>query len=267
MAASQAWNGKINTAAWVLHGSEISKYNLSGALLPAGEFEYLAKKHFLPPAQLVMGFGLYFLVDEGSAEGHKIQRVQKEKEHGLVRVLDNKKRVFEKTKVTNVKTEDDVQEPVRESQKEKKLLLLDTPNVKGETREETHQKHEKEVQEYLLETDAANETLSSFFDTLDFLSSKPAVGDTVLDIVPVFAPWSALQRFKYKAKIQPGLAKKGKSINEIINYFTHRRLDNNRSDPDLDWPTERELVNAVKPNDLMGVFSVNKMRLIVPKNK
>lgn len=321
MAASQAWNGKINTAAWVLHGSEISKYNLSGALLPAGEFEYLAKKHFLPPAQLVMGFGLYFLVDEGSAEGHKIQRVQKEKEHGLVRVLDNKKRVFEKTKVTNVKTEDDVQEPVREhahdasekdpgiddtsntrgkkskskknvskyddfdaeekelrmkllgigkkkeSQKEKKLLLLDTPNVKGETREETNQKHEKEVQEYLLETDAANETLSSFFDTLDFLSSKPAVGDTVLDIVPVFAPWSTLQRFKYKAKIQPGLAKKGKSINEIINYFTHRRLDNNRSDPDLDWPTERELVNAVKPNDLMGVFSVNKMRLIVPKNK
>ena len=315
MSASQAWNGKINTAAWVLHGSEVSKYNQSGALLPPGEFEYLAKKHFLPPAQLVMGFGLYFLVDEESAERHKHQRVEREKEHGLVRILDNKKRVFEKTRVTNVKSEEVSEEPETESdereeventvstkgkkskmkknaskyddldeeEKELRMKLLGinkkNKNVKkenkvaptpkeGDITSEIHrQKHEEEGQGYLLDTDASNETLSSFFDTLDSLTPKPAVGDTVLDIVPVFAPWSALQKFKYKAKIQPGLAKKGKSINEIINYFTHRRLDNSRSDPDLDWPAERELVNAVKPNDLMGVFTVNKMRLIVPKNK
>ncbi|KAI5954843.1 hypothetical protein KGF57_003868 [Candida theae] len=317
MSASQAWNGKVNTAAWVLHGSEVSKYSSSsGALLPPGDFEYLAKKHFLPPAQLVMGFGLYFLVDEESAERYKQQRVGKEKEHGLVRVLDNKKRVLENTKVTNVKTEevleergselDDTDSEIQDSsttkskrakskkntlkyddldeeEKELRMKLLgigkknkevkreskvsQAPKTKGDANEASRQKQEEEVQGYLLEADASNEALSSFFDTMDYLTPKPAVGDTVLDVVPVFAPWSALQKFKYKAKIQPGLAKKGKSINEIINYFTKRRLDTSRSDPDVDWPAERELVNAVKPNDLMGVFTVNKMRLIVPKNK
>ncbi|KAI5955389.1 hypothetical protein CANMA_004627 [Candida margitis] len=314
MSASQAWNGKINTAAWVLHGSDISKYSQSGVLLQAGEFEYSAKKHFLPPAQLVMGFGLYFLVDETSAERHKHQRVEKEKEHGLMRILDNKKRVFQKAKVTNIKSEEPEEEPEKETEvkdteneditstrgkksrtkkiaskyadqdeEEKELRmkllgigkkgkesqkesnLLQETDTKDVAVEANRQRHEKEVQGYLLEADASNETLSSFFDTLDYLTPKPSTGDTVLDIVPIFAPWSALQKFKYKTKIQPGLAKKGKSINEIINYFTNRRMDNRSSDPDLDWPSERELVNAAKSNDLMGVFTVNKMRLIVPK--
>ena len=44
MSASTAWNGKVTTSAWVLHGTEISKRDFDGSIVPDGEFKYLAKR-------------------------------------------------------------------------------------------------------------------------------------------------------------------------------------------------------------------------------
>ncbi|KAI5950886.1 hypothetical protein KGF54_003960 [Candida jiufengensis] len=307
MSTSHAWTGKINTAAWILHGTEVSKYNSSG-ILPPGEFNYLAKKEFLPPAQLVMGFGFYCLVDEESAKLHEEQRVGRDKEHGIVRILDNKKKGVD-VKITNVKDAEPEVEAVEgqdseevgeeissrgkkakmkkaakyaDQDEEEKVLRMNmlggkkkdvdikqkqnqkSQPVEAKPNNYNKEQHEREIQKILLESEEDN-SLATFLNTMDLMTPKPSSIDTIVGLVPVFAPWSALQKFKYKAKIQPGLAKKGKSMNEIINYFTSRKMDNNKSDTDLDWPEEREILNSLKSNDLIGVFTVSKMRLILPK--
>ena len=158
----------------------------------------------------------------------------------------------------------------RKDSKEKSLSLPSPQPVSRlpdqDELERKRKLHEQDVETYLVDPQPKID-LADYFNAMDQLTPKPLSSDTIFDMVPVFAPWSALQKFKYKVKIQPGLAKKGKCINETINYFTSRKMDANRRDPDLDWPEERDLINKLRPNDLQGVFTVNKMRLILPQNK
>ncbi|KAI5966882.1 uncharacterized protein KGF55_000291 [Candida pseudojiufengensis] len=305
MSASQAWGGKINPAAWVLNGNDVSKYNSLG-ILPPGEFEYSAKKDFLPPAQLVMGFGFFCLVDEESAKLHEKQRIDKENEHGVVKIYDNKKKNVN-FKITNVKELSSESESVEEQKtdqntaevssrgrksklkraakyanqdEEDKSLIMNVlggkkrdeepkqkhpqENVNIKKNDYNREQHERDVQKIIMDSEEDN-SLKIFPNTMDSLVQKPTPDDNIIGLIPVFAPWSALQKCKYKAKIQPGLAKKGKSMNEIINYFTTRKMDGTKFDTDLDWPEEREILKSLKSNDLIGVFTVNKMRLILPK--
>lgn len=45
---------------------------------------------------------------------------------------------------------------------------------------------------------------------LDYLTGNPLSSDILLYAVPVCAPYNALQAYKYRVKITPGTAKKGK---------------------------------------------------------
>lgn len=47
---------------------------------------------------------------------------------------------------------------------------------------------------------------------LDYLTGIPVASDILLYAVPVCAPYNALQTYKYRVKITPGTAKKGKGI-------------------------------------------------------
>ncbi|KAJ3163711.1 hypothetical protein HDU86_000305 [Geranomyces michiganensis] len=60
------------------------------------------------------------------------------------------------------------------------------------------------------------ETDTSFLDTL---TGIPHHTDVVLHAVAVCAPWSALTKYKYKAKLVPGSSKKGKAIKTLITAF------------------------------------------------
>lgn len=392
MSASNAWNSKITTSAWVLHGDEVSKMNLDGSLVRSGHFNYNAKKEYLPPAQLVMGFAFYWLIGEESSLKYKEARVARQNEHGLTIVMDNHKKDLEKlseatertkdsangeeakeegadTKENNEEetkaeayaelsdpksvtasvkqegkklsakerrnlnkskspeSEDDVFDPIKESLKNLKLEEEEKPktpaqkppNVRGKKAKlkkiaakygtqdeeerrlrmdalgtlkqveelekqkkeqvlkenEKHNKHqndsrkkkqeEREYKKYL--TEDVNEDESSITDYLEILDSlvvKPQTEDTLISVVPVFAPWASLNKFKYKVKVQPGLGKKGKALNEALNYYNHRKMDPESQDTDLDWPSEREVISGIKPNDLMGVFTVNKLKLVLP---
>lgn len=44
-------------------------------------------------------------------------------------------------------------------------------------------------------------------------------GDEIIAAIPVCAPWTALGRYKYKAKLQPGTVKKGKAVKEILGRW------------------------------------------------
>lgn len=51
---------------------------------------------------------------------------------------------------------------------------------------------------------------------LDYLTGNPLPDDILLYAVPVCGPYNALQTYKYRVKITPGTAKKGKGIFLII---------------------------------------------------
>ncbi|CUM66902.1 uncharacterized protein PRCAT00004587001 [Priceomyces carsonii] len=399
LSASNAWNAKITTSAWVLDGSEISKKDYDNSLLPAGTFTYKADKSYLPPSQLVMGLGFYWIGDDDTTSRYRQQRLQREELHGFKIVMDNRKKDIdsergrkttadkgnvEETKAesesglvpsvldgthdekegsdesndkigkspqqesfnsdngtveqsnpqenklakkTSFNVDDDIIDPIKQQLNELKINKRESsshkpPNVRGkkakmkkiakkyadQDEEEKKlrmaalgtlkQKEEAEIQKlkekdsnaakkylnenalrrkkndereyrkYIMEESNSDEnSATNYLEILDSFISRPEPRDIIADVIPVFAPWPAFNKFKYKIKVQPGAGKKGKSINDALNYFTTRKLDKSRSVTDVDWEVEREMLKTLKANDLIANFTVSKVKLALPDSK
>ncbi|KAJ1919265.1 hypothetical protein H4219_002117 [Mycoemilia scoparia] len=75
---SRAWDAKIVTSAWWVEAHQVSKTAPTGEYLTTGSFMIRGKKHFLPPVQLVYGFGFIFkLGDDESIARHVKARSEK----------------------------------------------------------------------------------------------------------------------------------------------------------------------------------------------
>ncbi|KAI8326063.1 DUF814-domain-containing protein, partial [Martensiomyces pterosporus] len=75
---SRAWDAKIVTSAWWVEARQVSKTAPTGEYLTTGSFMIRGKKHFLPPTQLVYGFGFLFrLADDESVSRHANARHQR----------------------------------------------------------------------------------------------------------------------------------------------------------------------------------------------
>lgn len=61
---------------------------------------------------------------------------------------------------------------------------------------------------------------------VDYLTGSPLPNDILLYAVPVCGPYSAVQSYKYRVKIIPGTAKKGKGIHMfkllMVNAFSSK---------------------------------------------
>ena len=71
---SRAWEAKIVTSAWWVYEHQISQTAPTGQYLATGSFMIRGKKNYLPPSQLVYGFGLLFKVDADSVINHLNER-------------------------------------------------------------------------------------------------------------------------------------------------------------------------------------------------
>lgn len=67
---SSAWESKAVMSAWWVPGEQISKIAPTGEFLSAGIFNIKGKKSYLPPAQLLLGFGVLFQISEESKARH-----------------------------------------------------------------------------------------------------------------------------------------------------------------------------------------------------
>ncbi|KAJ8661496.1 hypothetical protein O0I10_002762 [Lichtheimia ornata] len=67
---SKAWDAKIVTSAYWVHADQVSKSAPTGEYLTTGSFMIRGKKNYLPPVQLVYGFGYLFKLDESSIGNH-----------------------------------------------------------------------------------------------------------------------------------------------------------------------------------------------------
>lgn len=88
--------------------------------------------------------------------------------------------------------------------------------------------------------------------------------DEILEAIPVFAPWSALQKYRYRVKIQPGNTKKGKAVQEVLHYLNMRPTDPSESDRNYDWPREHEAIAGLKDTELLPSIYVGKLKVLLP---
>ncbi|KAL8702072.1 MAG: hypothetical protein Q9224_000188 [Gallowayella concinna] len=79
VATSSAWDSKAVMSAWWVHPEQVSKSASTGDYLPMGSFDIQGEKNFLPPAQLLLGFGVLFRVSEASLERHRKYRHRDER--------------------------------------------------------------------------------------------------------------------------------------------------------------------------------------------
>ncbi|KAF3928345.1 hypothetical protein AA313_de0210388 [Arthrobotrys entomopaga] len=108
------------------------------------------------------------------------------------------------------------------------------------------------------------------------------VGDLekVVDAIPICAPWSALQKFEWKVKLQPGTQKKGKAIREVVERWGKEATEKRPRKPkegekgsDTPGPLsemaekvkrEKELVRAWKETELVQCVPVGKVKIMMP---
>ena len=76
VATSSAWDSKAVMSAWWVDASRVSKTTPTGDFLPDGSFVIQGQKNYLPPAQLLLGFGIMFKVSEESKMRHLRHRIQ-----------------------------------------------------------------------------------------------------------------------------------------------------------------------------------------------
>lgn len=150
-----------------------------------------------------------------------------------------------------------------EKQEEKK----EKEAMKQEEREYKKNKREIQREKQALKFTVNEKVKISYERFKDDLKPFLTNEDEVIDIVPVFAPWPALLKYKFKVKIQPGNAKKTKSMTEVLRYFTTRKVDNESVDKELVWPVEYSLIKSIKEGDLIPLLCVDKLNISLPGGK
>lgn len=103
---------------------------------------------------------------------------------------------------------------------------------------------------------------------LDVLVGTPLPGDDILEALPVCAPWSALAKVKYKAKMQPGATKKGKAVKEVMERWRldsakKGAVDETARDSERMWPREVELLKGLKAEEAINCVPVGKVRVMM----
>jgi predicted ribosome quality control (RQC) complex YloA/Tae2 family protein len=84
---SAAWKNRVLTSAWWVEESQVSKTAPTGEYLSTGSFMIRGKKNLLPPAGLVMGFGILFRLADESIAAHVKEttddeiRAEKDRKH------------------------------------------------------------------------------------------------------------------------------------------------------------------------------------------
>ncbi|KAK6611853.1 hypothetical protein ACHAPC_003511 [Botrytis cinerea] len=411
---SSAWDSKAGMSAWWVTADQVSKSAPTGEFLPAGSFNTHGKKNFLPPAQLLLGFGVLFQISDESKARHNKHRLQDDspssgttadapsagdsllddigsgdelnqsdedepapakeaeadhqdvddsddedadsKPNPLQSEVEQPDEVATQEKLETLQTDDKKPQPSKsesqvdesdedsaeESQSKsistgKKATPVQNPPKKGpapakrgkkgkakkiaqkykdqdeedriaaqeiigaaagqekaeaeakakaareaelafqkERRRAQHQRTQKETAEHeemrklMLEDgiDTHEDNEIETMTSLDSFVGLPLPGDEILEAIPVCAPWAAMGKYKYKAKIQPGAQKKGKAVREILGKWMAAStakgvLDESSMDVERIWPREMDLIKGWKPEETTNVMPVGKVRVMM----
>ena len=90
---------------------------------------------------------------------------------------------------------------------------------------------------------------------IDKLTGNPKQGDIHLFAIPMLAPYSTINTFKFKSKVLPGTLKRGRAQKQIRSLFLGQSGKTNQH--------ESNLIKAVSDND-MTMTLVNNCRVMAP---
>lgn len=405
VACSSAWDSKAGMSAWWVNADQVSKSAPTGEFLPTGSFNVRGQKNFLPPAILLLGFGVAFLISEESKTHHVKHRVsndasendQAESAQGEVEMamdgahdedmpeLDHEHETVGEGDESEVEEENATGDPPQKQSNDGPIIFEDsedaeiemsqlqiedgsrpeeqpeldpesdsdedvsqattgtqTPNqqsnaMKGtappkrgkkgkakkiatkykdqdeedrlaaqqligaaagqekaqaeasakaaheaelafqkERRRAQHQRTQKETAEHeALRQKILSQGPEIFDDNeeekltaLESLVGTPLKGDEILEAIPVCAPWAALGKYKYKAKLQPGTQKKGKAVKEILGKWlfdagVKGKVDLESADVERLWPREVDLLKGWKVEEVTNTIPVGKVRVMI----
>jgi predicted ribosome quality control (RQC) complex YloA/Tae2 family protein len=396
VASSNAWDSKAGMSAWWVNADQVSKSAPTGEFLPTGSFMVRGKKNFLPPAQLILGFGAVFLISEESKARHVKHRLRDEEstaapvlddsltvpaanpetvpaldddqsseenededgqkqdagtnpllsQHSEPRIEEDKEETIEQgvaeleinemdkgnpPETEGHDSEDEERDvgqsttgPLQQPQKgpsplkrgkkgkakkiaakykdqdeEDRLIAQQIIGAAAgrekaeaeakakaareaelafqkERRRAQHRRTQKETAEHeevrklMLEEgiEMLDEGEEEKMTNLDVLIGTPLPGDEILEAVPMCAPWPAMSRCKYKAKLQPGAVKKGKAVKEILSRWVgdvsqKGKVDEKSEDVERMWPREIELLRGWKPEEVNNTIPVGKVRVMM----
>lgn len=74
---SSAWDSKALMGAWWVNPDQVSKTTPTGEYLTTGGFVIRGRKNLLPPSQLLLGFGVMWLISEESRANHGKHRLER----------------------------------------------------------------------------------------------------------------------------------------------------------------------------------------------
>ncbi|VDL19325.1 unnamed protein product [Hymenolepis diminuta] len=142
--------------------------------------------------------------------------------------------------------------PKKEEVNENELQELEEKSQKDEESSDSEEEREVIMKSIKFEAqnvdnDREDDALvgTAEVSTLETLTGLPTTEDTILYALPFCAPYSALQKYKYRAKLIPGTQKRGKITRLAIHHFTS---DKNTTD------LEKQLIQAIKEEDICRVM-------------
>ncbi|RWS28335.1 nuclear export mediator factor NEMF-like protein [Leptotrombidium deliense] len=116
---------------------------------------------------------------------------------------------------------------------------------KNETLKEFHEKRKEiEIEENEMDDDEDEEATSKpseYISLVESLTGQPFLEDVLLYTIPIVAPYSALQHYKYKVKVLPGFHKRGKAAKTSLHLFVNDKSATQR---------EKDLLKNAKDQDL-----------------
>ncbi|XP_061370460.1 uncharacterized protein LOC133313150 isoform X2 [Gastrolobium bilobum] len=102
---------------------------------------------------------------------------------------------------------------------------------------------------------------------VDYLTGNPLPNDILLYAVPVCGPYNAVQSYKYRVKIIPGSAKKGKAAKTAMNLFSHMSEATNREKELMKACTDPELVASIIGNVKISAAGLTQLKQKQKKGK
>ncbi|CDS43177.1 protein of unknown function DUF814 [Echinococcus multilocularis] len=137
----------------------------------------------------------------------------------------------------------------QEEREEQSLPQVKDDEERGPSEAADEFEKEKAVATFpeLKEGDLKNDSAAALGEVsmLGTLTGQPVREDSLLFALPFCAPFSALQKFKYKAKLLPGVQKKGEITRLAIRHFT---MDKAASE------LEKQLIQAIREEDVCRVL-------------
>ena len=129
---------------------------------------------------------------------------------------------------------------------------LNKPNSKNDLNDEDQRNEEQQKHDVDIDDDdnddndddeqeEPNVNQSDEMKILDSLTGQPLVEDNLLFAVPVCAPYSSMQNYKYKVKVLPGMNRRGKAAKTALQLFIRDKTATDR---------EKDLLKAIKDQDI-----------------